>query len=220
MTADTTDASNADASNAGDSNAGDSGIDHLFRREGLVSDLDLRVDVAKELSRTIVGDEDIHVGRRELRSRGDFTLQRQSRDRAVGGTYERSIAHTETVMATAAIREQVDSGVDLLASLESESIVGGAYVNTIAGVSLKICAWQDFLAWGGWLEVDAVRLEIAAASIRAHMLYAHAALARVTVAKKLVDDWVLRTETFGTLVDNTATKMQLSSPGSGMTMEN
>ncbi len=204
----------------GNDAAGGNHAGKLFRREGLVSDLDLRVDVAKDLSRTITGDEDIHLNRRELRSRGDYSLQRRSRLRRVKGRYERSVTHSENIMALASINERVDGGVGMLASMESEAIIGGAYVNTIAGVSLKVCAWSDFMAWGGWLEADLVRVEIAAASIRAHMVYAHAALARVTLARKLVDDWVLRTESFACLVDNTAMRMQLSSPGSGVTMEN
>ena len=202
------------------SRSGQGGGD-LFRREGLVSEVDLRVDVAQDLSRTILGDEDIQLGgQRAVRSRGDYTLERQRRQRAVGESYERTVGHSELVMASASITERVDGGVDFLAALEAEAIVGGAYLNTIAGVSVRVCAWSDFMAWGGWLEADLVRLELAAASIRAHMVYAHAALARVTLAKKLIDDWVLRTETFSCLVDNTATKMQLSAPGSGVTMEN
>lgn len=201
-------------------NGSGSVFDALFRKEGLVCDVDLRIDVAKNMSRTIFGDEEVHLDQRELRSRGDYVLQRKSRQRRVSGRYERTVSQTETVLAGSSVTERVDGGVKLLATVESEATIGGAYVNTIAGVSVRVCAWTDFLAWGGWLEADLVRVEIAAASIRAHMIYAHAAAVRVTVAKKLVDDWVLRTETFGTLVDNTSMKMQLGGPGSGQTMEN
>ena len=194
-------------------------ISHLFRREGAVSVADLRVDVAGNVSRTIADDETIALETKTLHARGDFSIARASRTRQVDGDYERHVEEAETLMIGAAVEEQVGGGVDYTAQVDADHIVGGAYVNTIAGPYLRIAAWADFLCWGGWLEADVARIEVAGVMIRSYMSLAHAAGARVTAANKLVDDFLTRTETFGTLVTTTGQTLHLSSPGGGMEME-
>ena len=206
--------------NGNDDDGAGRDISHLFRREGAVSVADLRVDVAGNVSRTIADDETIALETKTLHARGNFSVARASRTREVEGDYERHVEEAETLMIGAAVDEQVDGGVDYTAQLDADHIVGGAYVNTIAGPYLRIAAWADFLCWGGWLEADVARIEVAGVMIRSYMSLAHAAGARVTAANKLVDDFLNRTETFGTLVTAHGQILNLSSPGGGTTMEN
>ena len=194
-------------------------ISHLFRREGAVSVADLRVDVAGNVSRTVAEDEIITLETKTLHARGNYSIARASRTRQVDGDYERHVEEAETLMIGAAVDEQVSGGVDYTAQVDADNIVGGAYVNTIAGPYLRIAAWADFLCWGGWLEADLARIEVAGVMIRSYMSLAHAAGARVIAANKLVDDFVVRTETFGTFVTAAGQILYLASPGSGMTME-
>ena len=194
-------------------------ISHLFRREGAVSVADLRVDVAGNVSRTVAEDETITLETKTLHARGNYSIARASRTRQVDGDYERHVEEAETLMIGAAVDEQVNGGVDYTAQLDADNIVGGAYVNTIAGPYLRIAAWADFLCWGGWLEADLARIEVAGVMIRSYMSLAHAAGARVTAANKLVDDFVIRTETFGTFVTAAGQILHLASPGGGMTVE-
>ena len=86
--------------------------------------------------------------------------------------------------------------------------MGGGHVDTIAGVRPQGLCRGGFPCMGradGWKSLWRVCLKVAATSISAHMIHAHAALARLTVAKKLADDywWVLRTESFDCLMDGT-----------------
>lgn len=194
-------------------------ISHLFRREGAVSVADLRVDVAGNISRTVADDETISLETKTLHARGDFSIARASRAREVQGDYERHVEEAETLMIGAAVEERVDGGVDYNAQVDADHIVGGAYVNTIAGPYLRIAAWADFLCWGGWLEADVARIEVAGVMIRSYMTLAHAAGARILAANKLVDDFLTRTETFALYSETTAQMLCLSSPGGGMDME-
>ena len=125
-------------------------ISHLFHREGAVSVADLRVDVAGNVSRTVAEDETIRLETKTLHARGNYSIARASRTRQVDGDYERHVEEAETLMIGAAVDEQVNGGVDYTAQLDADHIIGGAYVNTIAGPYLRIAAWADFLCWGGW----------------------------------------------------------------------
>ena len=82
----------------------------------------------------------------------------------------------------------------------AEAIVGGAYTNTIAGPYLRLAGWVDFLAWGGWAEVDTIRAELSLLMIRSHVGYAHAAGVRLLMASRLVDDFQNRTENWSVIV--------------------
>ena len=194
-------------------------ISHLFRREGAVSVADLRVDVAGNVSRTVVDDETVALDTKTLHARGNFTVASASRTRQVDGNYERHVEEAETLMIGAAVDERVNGGVDYTAQVDADNIVGGAYVNTIAGPYLRVAAWADFLCWGGWLEADVARIEVAGVMIRSYMSMAHAAGARVTAANKLVDDFLTRTETFGTFVTTAGQICHLASPGGGTVLE-
>ena len=199
--------------------AAPSELERLLRAEGLVSNATLGVDVAATLSRLIGGDESVALDSQTVHARGDCEISRGCRSRRVDGTYERSVDKADLELIESVVEERVDGGVDVHASLESEIILGGAYVNTIAGAYLRVTAWADFLAWGGWVEADLARIEISGLMIRSHMTYGHVAGARLVCASSIVDDFTTRTESFGVLNDNALTRFDLGSPGGGITLE-
>ena len=194
-------------------------LERLLRAEGLVSNAALRVDVAGTVSRLIGDDESVALNSRTVHARGDYEISRGRRRRRVDGTYERSVDDADLYMIGSVIEERVDGAVDVRASVESEIIMGGAYVNTIAGAYLRVTAWADFLAWGGWVEADLARVEIAGLMIRSHKAYGHVTGARLILASSIVDDFTTRTESFGALNDNALTRFDLGSPGGGITLE-
>ena len=57
--------------------------------------------------------------------------------------------------------ETAHGRVTLTAEYSAEAIVGGggAYINTITHAYLRIAGWIDCMAWGGWVEADAIRCE-------------------------------------------------------------
>lgn len=193
-------------------------MDKLFRREGIVSDADLRLDVAKKISRVILDDERVDLDSRTTHVRGDATLSRGELDQQVTGHYAIKL-HGDSRIISDNVKEVVNGGVELRAQLESETLMAGAYVNTLTGPYLRLCAWADFLAWGGWMEADMVRLEIAGVMLRAYWIYAHAGVVRLTRALILVDDFEKRIETFGIFSDMHLTIMEARTPGSGDTLE-
>ena len=194
-------------------------LDRLLHADGLVSNAALRVDVAATLSRLVGGDESVALTSQTVHARGDCGISRGRRSRRVDGTYERRVDKADLYRIENVIEERVDGAVDVHASIESEIIMGGAYVNTIAGAYLRVTAWTDFLAWGGWVEADLARIEIAGFMVRSHMTYGHVAGARLVCASGIVDDFTTRTESFGALNDNALTRMDLGSPGGGITLE-
>ena len=189
---------------------------HLFRRESLVSAVDLRVDVADRFNRLVAGDEGIDVDVDELVADAPVTVSRGSRSRHVG-KYRRTTGHEEIVTIGKRYDETVHGGVHQKAKLAAEAIVGGAYANTIAGPYLRLAGWTDYLVWGGWAEVDVVRAELSLLMLRSHFAYAHAVGARSTMASRLIDDFQLRTETFGTLKESGLSYSDAGSPGGGVT---
>ena len=206
----------------GASRGGDDGsdlVERLLRREGLVSEVDLRVDTVRKMSRTVRGDESVTLDALTQSVRGDFTVTRGSRDWHVVGTFDRSTAGAEMNLIGAAVTEDVAGGVEINATTETQDIVGGAYAGTIVGPYLRIAAWADFMVWGGWAEIDLARCEIAALAIRSNMFYAHMAGARITLASRLVDDFTARIENFGVISDSQVGMMNIGGPGGGVTME-
>lgn len=191
---------------------------HLFRGEGVVSDVDLRVDVADNFMRYIAGNEQIEVEVDGAMVDGPVTLTRGARTRRAG-RYQRFTHHEEMVAAGERVVETVHGGVEQRAAFAAEAIVGGAYTNTIAGPYLRLAGWVDFLAWGGWAEVDTVRAELSLLMIRSHVAYAHAAGARLLMASRLVDDFQNRTENWAMSTDTTTTYTDTGAPGGGVDNE-
>ena len=188
---------------------------HLFRSEGLVSDVDLRVDVAKNYSRYVAGDEEVSV-RTSLHGAGaSMAFVRGSRNRTAG-SFEQVTDNDVMMNVVNSVEETVEGGVHLKANFSAEGMVGGAYVNTIAGVYLRLAAWVDFLAWGGWSDVDAIRCELSLLMIRSHFLYAHAAGVRVTMAARLIDDFQIRSLHHGAFTISGATYLEAGDPAGGI----
>lgn len=191
----------------------------VFRSEVVILEADLRRDVSDALMHTTMGEEDIHLENREVfLHAGQYSIVRGSRFRQVG-SYERVIDNKDIAAVGEKVEEYVNGPVEVRMQVESESIVGGAYLNVIGGVYTRLAAWSDFMAWGGWLEGDLSRVEISGTAIRSYCLYAHTAGARIARASSFCDDFVLRTENFGMLVDNTATESNVGMPGAGDTLE-
>ena len=193
-------------------------VSRLFRREGIVSDADLRVDVAHEISAMILGDERERLVNKTVHVRGSQATSAGSRERRVEGNLV-SHVHTDNVNAASMLDEKVLGRVDLQSKLEAESIVGGAYINMITGGYMRLAFWVDYLVWGGWLEADVIRMEVGLGMIRSYMGYVHAAGIRVMAAVTLVDDYSNRTENFGTCIDNTTGDDYLIAPGAGTSLE-
>ena len=203
---------------AADSTSGAEDYSHLFRREGIVADVHLRVDVAHNFARFVAGDEEITVDVDESVSDASMDLSRGARTRVVGD-YKRTVIRQDTVMVGERIEETVHGGVHQMAKFAAEGIVGGAYANTIAGPYLRTAGWVDFLAWGGWAEADVVRAELSLLMIRSYVGYAHAAGVRATAASRLIDDFQNRTETFGILNESGTSYTDAGAPGGGTTNE-
>lgn len=194
--------------------------DRIFRRECLISDADLRVEIAREIIRTVAGDEVVELNEKSVESQGEVTLNRLGRTRTVIGNYERnSHHHAEQFKIGATVTEKVYGGVELHAAAESEAIMAGSYVNNIAGPWLRLCAWSDFLCWGGWVEADISRVELSLVMIRAYMAVAHAVGARVNLHRVYIDDISNRVEQFGVFTDMTTTVIDVGAPGAGQTLE-
>ena len=201
-----------------DGNGQSRDFSHLFRSEGLVSDVDLRLEVARNYSKFVVGDEDISVDASIHGVNSAALVMRGSRDRSAG-TYKQ-ITDGEVMMDVGEeVRETVHGGVHVKAAFSAESIVGGAYANIITAAYLRVAAWTDFLAWGGWAEVDAIRCELSLLMIRSHVGYAHAAGIRVTAAARLIDDFQLRDEKFALYCPTAVNYVDTGAPGGGIYVE-
>lgn len=209
--------SDTEQTGTGDATGGGEDYSHLFQGERVVSDVELRVDVANGFSRYVAGDEDIKLDVDSTRTPATAAFYRGARTRVVG-SHQRTTGRDETISATR-IEETVHGGVHQKAKYSAEAIIGGAYVNTIAGPYLRAAGWVDFMAWGGWAEIDMIRAELSLLMIRSHIGYAHAAGVRGTLASRLVDDFQNRTENFGVLFESGAVYMDTGGPGGGVTME-
>lgn len=188
----------------------------MFRYESMVSDADLRVDVAKNYSRYVAGDEEVSVRTATVGANGAMSFIRGSRDRTAG-SFEQISSHEVTMKAEESYVENVEGGVHVKAALGAEAMIGGAYAHTILGPYMRLAGWVDFMAWGGWADVDAIRLELSLLMIRSHFGYAHAAGLRATMASRLIDDFQTRTILLSSaLAINGATYMEVGDPAGGI----
>ncbi len=194
-------------------------IARLFRREVLVSEADLRVDAAARIDRGAAGDDDTKLEDARTHVRGDASEHFGDRERHVAGKYERSVGGSDQFLVGERYEERLEGGVDYRASLESEAIVGGAYAGVVAGPCLRLSGWVDYLAWGGWAEADAARVEIAGVMVRSHLAYCHFAGARIVRASSLIDDFATRIENFAAGAETYGTAIHIGAPGSGVTLE-
>ena len=182
----------------------------LFRREATVSDNEHRIEVANAVTRHVAGDEEVELESKFLNVRGEMSFVYGSRDITVEGDYRRYTEDSDIfVLSDGDVKETVRGGVEQDMHLEAEFIVGGGFSGVYLGAYERICAWADFLCWGGWMEVDVTRTEIASMAIRSMMFYSHVAGIRVTMAYNLLDDFTIRNENFGVFVDNHGSAIHL-----------
>lgn len=191
----------------------DPDTERILRENALITDGELRIEVARVLERSVSGDETVLLRSRTARFHGGLQIARQSRATEVHGDYIEHTGSSNIIAMGDSMSETVNGGIFQQASVEAEHIMGGAYTGTWLGPILRTVAWSDYLAWGGWADTDATRVEMAGLAIRSYMGYAHTANTRVIKATSLIDDWILRTETFGTFIDNQLDAVVLGGPG-------
>lgn len=189
--------------------------DHLVRNEGLITDLDLRVDAAEEVRRTINGDAHVSLHEKKLNYRGDLVYLAGERDRQVVGRYERYSRHSEIFSLSSRYQEKIYGPINYHIKVSADVLMAGAYSCVNLGAFLRICAWADGMVWGGWLDADLTRIELFGVALRSEMLYAHVAGFRGIASGGYVDDWLNRFELYGIELDSHVTRVDLHSPGSG-----
>ena len=135
----------------------DSGIvQRIFRNESFVTDVDRRYDTASRYERIVLGDDRIALDEMRTHIRGKVVQQYGERSRAAR-RFKRTTDNQETFLVGNRYEETVHGPVTLTAEYSAEAIVGGAYINTITHAYLRIAGWIDCMAWGGWVEADAIR---------------------------------------------------------------
>ena len=197
----------------------DSGlVERVFRNESFVTELDRRYDTASRFERIVLGDDRIALDEMRTHIRGKFTQQYGERSRTVS-RFKRTTDNDETFLVGSRYEETAHGRVTLTAKYSAEAIVGGAYINTITHAYLRIAGWIDCMAWGGWIEADAIRCEIALLMVHSYIGYAHASIARLTLASRIVEDCVTKTEYYGVLDDSAVSRVEIGGPGSGIENE-
>ena len=193
-------------------------VKRIFRNESFVTDLDRRYDTASRYERIVLGDDRIALDEMRTHIRGKVVQQYGERSRSVR-RFKRTTDNQETFLVGNRYEETAHGPVTLTAKYSAEAIVGGAYINTITHAYLRVAGWIDCMAWGGWVEADAIRCEIALLMIHSYIGYAHATLARLTLASRMVDDFVNKYEAFGVRDDSGVNRIELGGPGSGIENE-
>ena len=193
-------------------------VDRIFRNESFVTDLDRRYDTASRYERIVLGDDRIALDEMRTHIRGKVVQQYGERSRAAT-RFKRTTDDQETFLVGNRYEETVHGPVTLTAKYSAEAIVGGTYINTITCAYLRIAGWIDCMAWGGWVEADAIRCEIALLMIHSYVGYAHATVARLTLASRMVDDFVNKYEMFGVRDESGVNRIELGGPGSGIENE-
>ena len=197
----------------------DSGIaERLFRNESFVTSLDRRYDTASSYERIVLGDDRITLDEMRTHIRGKVVQQVGERSRSAR-RFRRTTDNDETLLIGNRYEETAHGPVTLTARYSAEAIVGGAYINTISHAYLRIAGWIDCMAWGGWVEADAIRCEIALLMIHSYVGYAHATTVRLTLASRMVDDCVNKNEFYGVLDDSGVNRVKAGGPGSGIENE-
>jgi len=195
------------------------GGSNLFRAETAVTNLDLRVDVADRMVR-MSESEDIEVDRYNILDFGNLTCIRAGREIVVDGDYDRDIYMSEMrTMDNGHIKEEVRGPATEHFQVESEAIMAGGYTSLNMGACVRTLGMSDHLCWGGWVEADGARTDIAKVAFRVYFGLQYVAGTRVVRGRTYIDDFKLRNERFGTLSDQQANVTHTGSPGSGTTME-
>ena len=180
-----------------------------IRHDAAVVNVDMRVEAAKDIMRYIKDDDEVSLQDKTMHARGDMAILRGSRSREVTGDYESRVKGNRNTTVKGTVSEQVTGEVRQNSPDGSQTIMAGGYFNFTRGPYVRLCAWADCLAWGGWCEVDVARLEIAAVMIRSYWAYGHAGIARITQARVFVDEFQTRTEQFGVTNDSALSRVNV-----------
>lgn len=196
------------------------GFESVFRAETAITSIDLRLDVGEKIVRSGESESVVLDGERSTHVYGDLSCMRGKRTTRVAGNYDRHTGRTEMIVLSGGqVSEEVRGNVDIRASFEYETIMGGSYLSTNVGPFMRLLAVSDLLAWGGWVDADMSRVEVAKFCMKCYFAYAHRTLSREVLSYHYLDDFMVRTETFGTLQDNTTLYVDAGEPGSGVTSE-
>ena len=196
----------------------DQSFKRILREEAMVTDGELRLEVAHTFERSVYGDEDVLLNSSFFKSRSSYQITRDSRTTTVNSSYERETDKADMFRLKGSLTEVVHGAIMHKAELEAEHIVGMVYSGTWAGPYMRIAAYTDFLSWGGWADVDVTRIQIAGLAITAYMGYAQVIGLRLINNTSLIDDWQLRTENYGIFIDNQSEAVLLGGPGSQMSL--
>ena len=197
-------------------------LNHLFRGETAVTNIDLRLDVAARMVRQVES-EDIEVNERNVNVwggiQGGIQQTRASRSIVVEGDYDRIIHNNEMLAMGDHIKEVVHGPASEHFKVESEAIMAGGYASLNTLPCKKLMAVADQLCWGGWVEADGVRVEITGVAFRSYIGRQHSTGARVVRGVTYIDDFMSRTEQFSNLNDHQANVVHAGTPASGMHVE-
>ncbi|MXY53135.1 MAG: hypothetical protein F4Y86_11520 [Gammaproteobacteria bacterium] len=213
----------AAAAKAAEARAAEGGIgaNNLFRGETAVTNFDLRLDVAANILRRSMS-EDIEVDHQTVNVYGDASYARGGRNIVVEGNHSRRVGNSElTALATHGHIEETVYGPTAMEhyEVEAEAIMAGGYTSFNAMNCMRLLGLADQLCWGGWVEVDGVRTDIALISFRTHLNRCHMVGSRNFRGSMYIDDYILRREMFGTVADNQTNVVEAGGPGSGTIME-
>lgn len=192
---------------------------NIFRAETMVTDVDLRLDVAARMLR-VADSEDIEVDERDVRVFGNMANIRGGREIVVDGDYARKVVQSNmTMLNKGYVKEEVRGATREQFSVESEAIMAGGFVAFNAGPCQRMLAMSDQLCWGGWVEVDGTRVDIAKFAFRTFIAYNHNVGIRMTRGHNYIDDYSIRRERFGTLRDEQKRSVHSGMPGSDLKQE-
>ena len=190
-------------------------VEKLFRTESFVTEVAERCETADSYEHVVFGPESVRVNEMQIEVEGNLAERHGERDREAGD-HEHSTDKDEIELIAEEVEEEVHGRTIHTAAYSAEGMVAGAYVNVVTGAYLRAAGWVDLMAWGGWIEADTVRMDLALLMVRSHVGYAHASSIRAVAASRLVDDFVLRTENFGLMFDSGLNQTSVGGPGSGI----
>ena len=194
----------------------------LFRSEGIISDVDLLVEVAKDFSRSVEGDDTYRLsGDKTVHARQDYDISRASRNLYVKGNYSQAVyANTTFNMGVGGlIQEEAYGGVTQVAKADIMAMMGGSNINIVQGPYTLIGCWADYLVWGGWVEIDVARIEITAAALRVYVAFSHVSAAHITVAGRIMHDFKTRLEKSSVSQETVTNEVNASTvPGTSVTL--
>ena len=193
-------------------------VERIFRNESFVTDTDRRYDTASRYERIVLGDDRIALDEMRTHIRGKVTQQYGERSRSVR-RFKRTTDNEETFLVGNRYEETAHGRVTLTAKYSGRGHRRGG-VHQHHHPCVPAHRGVDRLHGLGRVgRGGRIRCEIALLMIHSYVGYAHATLARLTLASRMVDDYVNKYEMFGVLDDSGVNRIELGGPGSGIENE-